>query len=95
MRALLLAALLLATPVAAAGWFVALPAPAGEGVACGARACFPLLPGESVVRVAGGSVFELRAADGSALGVGSACESALVDIPAGAVLLVVEPGGCA
>lgn len=91
MRAILLALLLVTTPMAAASRFVVLDAtPEGPPTLCGARVCVPIHPDERSVRLAPGSAYEFLADDGALLGDGLGT-GLVVDVPAGAAMLVVSP----
>lgn len=94
MRAMVLA-LLAATPVAAGATFLALPAPASEGFACGDDACFRLAPDEVTIRLVGGGAYAFLATDGTVLEGATLCAPALVDIPPGAAFLHVDLAECA
>lgn len=94
MRALLLV-VIAATPLALAASFAAPPpGAAGALLPCGEGACLPLLPHERAVRVAApeGASYAFLVA-GQPLAEGRVCGEALLDVPEGASVLVVAPGG--
>lgn len=88
MRAWLLAALLVATPLAAAATFVDPPPTRIEMAPCGEALCVALDPAEQAVRVHRGT-YAFHAGDGTLLAAGAA-GVAHIPVPPGAVLLVVR-----